>query len=149
MAPKSRPAKRHEAAVAAKGYLTVLNADIYNAREALQKLMAKELPVRTSFALAKLGNTLNGHLQAIEVVRNGLVKKYGTPLEGKPGSIQVKPDTEEFAKFQAEMNELFGVEVEVAAQKIMLPADLNGMGIEAATLLPLLKFVDMEESKAT
>ena len=130
----------------ANGHLKVLNGDIFAAREQLQKLMAKELPVRTSFALAKLANTLNGHLQAIETVRNGMVKKYGEPIEGKPGSMQVAADSEQFPKFQAEMNELFGMEIEVAAQKVLLPASLSGMVIEASTLMALLPFVDIEES---
>lgn len=141
----ARATKRREAKAAANGYLQVLNADIFHAIDPLKKLMAKELPVRTSFALAKLANTLNGHLQAIEVVRNGLVRKYGKPMEDRPGGLQVALDSVEYPKFIEEMNELLSEKADVAAQKVILPVTLDGMGIEASVLMPLLAFIDIAE----
>ena len=145
---KARAEQRQEAKVASKGHMTVSNGVIFSSREPLQRLMAKSLPVRTSFALARLANTLNSHFQTIESVRNGLIKKYGRPVEGKhDGTMQVAADAEDYLVFIAEMNELFAVEVDVAAQKVMLPAALSGLEIEPAVLIPLLPFVDMEEAQ--
>src|SRR3990167_11491488 len=105
---KARAEQRQEAKVASKGHMIVSNGVIFSSREPLQRLMAKSLPVRTSFALARLANTLNGHFQTIESVRNGLIKKYGRPVEGKhDGTMQVAADAEDYLVFIAEMNELF------------------------------------------
>ena len=103
--------------------------------------------MRTSFALAKLANMLQGHLQAIESVRHGLVQKHGEPMEGKPGDFQVKEGTEEFTKFLEEYNELLSVEVTVPIEIVTLPESVGGksLDIEAGVLMPLIdKFVTME-----
>lgn len=146
MTIKARAEKRREAKAASNGHLQVLNGDIFTAKEPLLKLMAKELPVRTSFELARLANTLNGHLQAIDTVRNQLVKKYGQPVPEHPGSFQVPPDGEEYGKFIAEMNGLFSLAVDLAAEKVILPASMDSsLAIEPSVLMSLLKFVDIEE----
>lgn len=148
MSSKARAERRREEKAAANGYLRVQNGDIFAAKEPLQKLLTKEWPVRTSFALARLANTLNGHLQDIESVRTQLIRKYGKPTGDQRGTTQVNAESEEYPKFLEELNDLFGLEVEVAVQKIAIPADsLNGMTVEAGLLLPLLQFIELQEPK--
>jgi hypothetical protein len=131
------------------GHLTVFNADIYAAREPLQRLMALSLPVRSSFALARLASALQGPMGALELVRSQIINRHGDPVEGKPGTVKIASDSEGYAKFTEEMSELYGVEVTVEASKVILPASVgDSLEIEANVLAPLLKFVDIEAAPA-
>src|SRR3989338_7482889 len=53
-----------------------------NTMSALQVIGQEKLPVKVSYALAKLGRKLNEHSAILEQVKNDLVKKYGEP-DGK------------------------------------------------------------------
>ena len=99
--------------------MKLTNGDIWGAQEPLRKLVGQKFPVLVSYKLSKLVMKLNEQFKVIEEVRNGLIKKYGETDE--KGNIQVKPDTENFAKFVAEFNELMAQEVELVCEKVKLP----------------------------
>ena len=85
------------------------NGEIYMAYQALGALSNERLPIKTSFGLAKLVIKLDSDFKAIEKVRLALVKEFGVE---KDGVCSVPPDKR--AEFQAKLDELFGLETEVA-----------------------------------
>lgn len=125
--------------------MKLLNGEIFNAREPLQKLLGKELPVKVSYGLAKLANKLQEQLKVLDDVRNGLVKKYGEPDKENPGQISVKQDSGNFEKFVAEVTELMNQEVEVVIEKVKLPQEVDGkpLQIEPNILMALMQFVEV------
>lgn len=126
--------------------MKLLNGEIFNAKEPLQKLLEKELPVRVAYGLAKMANKLNAEFQAIEQVRMGLIRKYGEADKDNPMQITVKLESEKYPKFVEEMNELMNQEVEVVIEKVKLPQEVDGkaLQIEPSVLMPLEKFVEVE-----
>ncbi|KKM17065.1 hypothetical protein LCGC14_1679440, partial [marine sediment metagenome] len=57
--------------------MKVLNADIMNAKEPLEKILQLPLPVKAALQVAKFANKLEDEWRVIENVRQGLIKKYG------------------------------------------------------------------------
>ena len=133
--------------------MKLTNGDIWGAQEPLRKLIVRPFPVLVSYKLSKLVMKLAEQLKIIEEVRTGLVKKYGEPDER--GNHQVKPDSDAFAKFVAEFNELMAQEVEVVVDKVKLPEKIAAtcdkcshnmdkpLEIEPQTLMALDKFIEV------
>jgi len=126
--------------------MKLLNGEIFNAREPLQKLMGKELPVKVAYSLAKMVNRLNEQFKIIEDVRQGLIRKYGEADTENPQKIEVKLESENYPKFVAEMTELMEQDVEVVFEIVNLPVEVDGkqLRIEPNVLMALEKFVSVE-----
>uniref|UniRef100_A0A6H2A0L9 Uncharacterized protein n=1 Tax=viral metagenome TaxID=1070528 RepID=A0A6H2A0L9_9ZZZZ len=126
--------------------MKLLNGEIFEAKPQLDKLLGKELPVKVAYGLAKMANKLNVEFQTIELVRNGLIKKYGEADKDNPMQISVKQDGENFQKFVAEFTELMNQEVEVVIEKVKLPIEVDGkpFQLEANILMALEKFIEVE-----
>jgi hypothetical protein len=120
--------------------MKLTNADIFSAREPLQKLVNEKLPVVVSYKLAKLANKLNEQFQIIESVRQGLVKKYGKPTEDGQ-SVSIKQDSEDWTRFVEEFNELMSQEVELVVEKVKF-ANVT-LDIEPSVLMALEKFIEV------
>jgi len=127
--------------------MKLLNGEIYTAFLALGKLSDKELPVKTSFKLAKLKIALVKLYEAIEKIRNDLVVKYGEENKEKPGTVEIKPNSENMVKFQEDYFKLMMEESEVELEKVTLPLEVDGKPFEvsADVLMPLDKFIEIEE----
>jgi len=125
--------------------MKLLNGEIFDAREPLQKLANKELPVKVAYDLAKMVNKLNEELKAIDEVRNGLVKKYGEVDKESSGQISIKPESGNYSKFVEGITELMNQEVEVVIGKVKLPQEVDGitLQIEPSVLMALEKFIDV------
>ena len=133
--------------------MKVLNGQIFQAKEPLQKLSQEKLPVKTSWGLAKLTIKLNDQWKAIDEVRNGLIKKYGTADD--KGNISVKQDSENWTKFVEEFSELMMQEVEIVFDKVKLPEKVSAtcdackhnmdrmLEIEPSILMALEPFVEL------
>jgi len=123
----------------------VKNGVIFMAREPLRKLINISLPVAVAYKVAKLTQKFNEQLTAIEVVRNELIKKYGE--KDKAGQMRVPTDSPNFAKFQEEFNTLMEIENDIAVEKIVLPANVDGhpLNIEPSVLLALEGFIEFKE----
>jgi len=131
--------------------MKITNEQIYTAKEPLQRLSTEKLPVKTSWQLAKLAVKLNEPFKAIEEVRTGLIRQYGTPNEN--GVPSIKPDNPNWEKFISEFNELMSQEVELVFDKIILPETISAtcdkchhnmnrpMEIESGILLALEPFI--------
>ena len=126
--------------------MKLLNGEIYTAFVALGELSEKELPVKTSFNLAKLKIALAKLYEAIEKIRNDLVVKYGEADKEKPGTVKIEPNSENMVKFQEDYFKLMTEETEVEFEKVVLPLEVDGKPFEvsADVLMPLDKFIEIE-----
>jgi len=123
--------------------LKVENGVVFNANEPLGALLKLEWPVKVSYELAKLASKLSTQFDVIEQVRQGLVRRYGT--EDGNGQYSVSDTSQQYEQFVAEYKELMGQEVEIAADKVALPSEVDGKSImvEAATLMRLEDFIEV------
>lgn len=126
--------------------MKVRNGEIFAAKEPLAKLAEKEFPVKVSYGLAKLANKLNEQYVVIEQVRNGLVQKYGEPVNGSANQLSVPQDSEGFPKFVSEFNELLEQTAELVFETVLLPEMVDGVAlqIEPSILMALEQFVTVE-----
>ncbi len=134
--------------------MKVLNGEIFVAIKPLEELLKQKLPVKVSYGLAKLAIKINTELKAIEEVRIGLVKKYGTT--GKDDEINIKPGDLNWVAFAKEFDELMSTESEIVFEKVKIPEKITGvcdkcghnldvcLQIEPNTLISLQKFIDVE-----
>lgn len=119
---------------------------MYNVtKPAIEKLIQVQMPVRTSFEIAKLVSVIQGHLSTFENVRNGLIAQYGDTdaRTGRPVIDQQHPN---WPKFIAEYKELEAIEVELTNDKITIPLSVNGrdIEIEPRVLMSLEKLIGVE-----
>ena len=123
------------------------NGEIFTAVNALDDLYEKEWPVRVSLSLAKLARKLQEPFKAIEQVREGLLKKHGTPNE--MGRVSIKPEDASWAKFAIGFNELMSQTTELVFDKVKLPEEVDGkpVVIKPSLLVPLEKFIEIEEGR--
>lgn len=133
--------------------MKVTNRDVFEGRNAIQELLRYRLPVRASSQVAKLSRKVNEALKDIDVVRRGLIDKYGT--EAEKGGKEIKPDSENREKFFEEFNELLELEVNIVVEKVKLPEKIGAtcdkcnhnmdkpLEIEPWILAALDKFVDI------
>ena len=129
--------------------MELTNGEIFGATKTLEELFTMELPVRTSMSIAKLSTKLSELFQSIDKVRNGLVARYGGP-DVKTNQITITPDSENWLKFIAELNELMAQKVEIVFDKIKLPQVIEGkpLMIKPSSLAMLDKFVELEVLKS-
>jgi len=111
-------------------------AEILNMKEALQRLVQKEIPISTSFKLVKFTKQVNDKLIDIENSRIQLVTKFGTKNE-ETGEIHVDKDkTNDFMK---EINNLFQEEVDIEFDQIRIE-DFGNISISTSDII-LLKSI--------
>jgi len=123
--------------------MKLTNGEISIARNPIQALLKTKLPVKTSWALARLAVKLNDPLDALDKVRKGLFDTYGMPNPQSPTQLFCPPVIEKkdengklakdeagnpvmipnpkFSKFNAEMNDLMAQEMELVFDVIELP----------------------------
>lgn len=118
--------------------MKLTNGEIFNAKEPLNKLLEERLPVKVSFALAKIAQKLNEKYEVIEMTRAGLIRTYGKVDPLNPRHQLVTPDCDGFSKFEEEFKELMEQEVELVIEKVTLPDTLE---VQPVTLMALEKFV--------
>ena len=121
------------------------NAEIWQAKAALDEMLKERLPVKTAYWLAKLARKASEQIRDIDAGRVKLIKDYGSTDEA--GTVSVSRTSERWPEFEAEFNELMAEVVEfegLPMEKISLPSD-NGLCVSAATLLALEPFVAVAE----
>lgn len=118
--------------------MELTNGEIFNAREPLKELVNQKFPVKTSYALAKLGAKLNDQLKIIEEVRQKLVATYGGKDPENPMVVKIEPTDNNFGKFMQEFGELMSEKVDIDIEVVTLPDTLE---VEPATLMALDKFI--------
>ena len=125
--------------------MKVLNSEIFGAYDALQKLTNLDLPVKTSFQLARLTNLISGHYFAVNQVREKLIKKHGNPVKNT-ANFSIQPTDEHWPEFVNGLNELMAQEVELEFGKVLLPHTVEGkpLMVKASILVMLEKFVELD-----
>ena len=91
---------------------------LVNSKEALQRLIEKELPVKTAFKLNRFIKAVEPELNNFEEQRVKLVKKYGK--EDEKGNITVTSDNVE--AFISELNDLLEIDVDIKFETISIDA---------------------------
>lgn len=122
------------------------NGEVYAAWEPLTKLLEREWPVKVSYLLAQMARKLRDQYEVIEQVRATLIKKHGSPVEGRRNQMAVDPSSENIQKFTEEYNDLMeqAVDVDVTG-KVKLPTTVDGreVQVEPLVLMALDKFVEV------
>ena len=111
---------------------------LVRAKDAFAKLSSIELPLKTSYKLAKIIRQVNDELVLFDEQRLNLCKKYGTYIT-EENSYSIPPD--KMPEFSNEYSELLSVEVNLDAERVMLPAELS---ITPADILNLSDFIEIE-----
>ena len=114
------------------------NGEILNVKEPLEELIRQKFPVRTALALLHLAKKLDEVLIPVQEVRNGLIKTYGTPSKGNPARIEVRPDSEGYAKYCDELGELLKLEVEIVLKPVAIPETAE---VSPAAMMALERFI--------
>jgi hypothetical protein len=81
--------------------------------------MQQKFPVKTSWQLSKLGQSINKPLEAVEEARQALIKKHGE--EDEKGQLVIKANTKNMASYVEEYADLMSLEVELEFEKVKLP----------------------------
>lgn len=98
-----------------KKKIKLSNKEILQKITALESVVAKQLPIRASYAVSKNVEIINKELEFYNKENSKLVKKYAkkddneTPVKDKKGKILLD-EPEEFKK---EYNELLKIEIEL------------------------------------
>lgn len=100
--------------------MEVTLGQVYASFSILSKLVDQKLPIRLAFRFTKLIKSLNEEYQALEKLRDGLVKKFGEKIEGQDGAFRV-PDTRR-KEFIAEFQELLNESVTIPWEPISIDA---------------------------
>ena len=103
---------------------TMSNIEIYNTADALVELFSNmsesnvQLPVKVNFYFQKNMNALVAMAKELEEERTNIIIKYGTPDPEDPDRVTLAP--EKLDEANKELNDLFGLEQEVAVNAIEL-----------------------------
>ena len=124
----------------------------------LSHLISIDLPIRVSFDVARLSNTIDEYVKAFAKVRDALIKNYKIKLSlvGKDGTTkfstsigedrndEVSKEQREKAlvEFSTKINELIDVETEDIQITLDLPTNI---AIKPEILKPLLPFIKVGE----
>ena len=122
--------------------MLVTNADIFNTKESMQKLLRVKMPVKVSLELVKMTRILSVLHADIDQVRDGLIQHYGEQDEKRPGGAKITPDMAGFSGFAEEFGQLMEKEVEVDINVVKIPSTIE---IEPYVLIALEKFVEIDD----
>lgn len=94
------------------------NSEIHLMVGPMQRLLARDLPVKVSYKLLKAVKQLETQTNLVEKMRIDLLKKYGTEAKG---TVSVEPGTDSHADFLKDFNEILVEEVEIEVEAVQLP----------------------------
>jgi len=126
--------------------MKITNRQAAEAQMALTTLLAMNLPVKTSLAIALLSAEIDKQVIAFAKVRDALIKNYQIKLSAgeKDGSVNFsteKENSEEaLQEFSDKVNELMGTEAEDIKTRVRLPDDVN---VKPESIKPILPFLEM------
>lgn len=132
--------------------IEVTNGEIAGSIESLGLLSRMKWPVLVGLQVQKLVVKLREPAQIIDDVYNGLVDKYGDKQESGetavifPGDFQHRPVSAGHIQFLADRKLLMAQTVQVDADKIRLPLEIDGkpLQIEPTILIALEKLLIVE-----
>jgi GTP:adenosylcobinamide-phosphate guanylyltransferase len=104
----------------------------------LTKIVSKDLPLKTSYALTKLVKEVETKSVVFQEAKNSIIKKYG---EEKDGGINVTKENMEV--FLKEFDELLNIEEEYDFEKIEISKDLE-IELAVGDLINLEKVLEIK-----
>lgn len=116
------------------------NSELVEAQQALGKL--EKMPIRISWALAKLAYKLEGPVRTVLNMRDTLVRQYQIEMtpQDDGGLLITSKVNGNAQKFGAEFNQLLTMTIELDVVKVKLPRTLK---VEPSILIVLEKFVEI------
>ena len=115
--------------------------EIYNGKEALERLIVLKTPFKTSYRLARLTAEIGKELELLVEKRNDLIKELGT--ENEKGELWIdKDDHSTLEKFNKSLNEAMDLEIELKTKKFS-PEDFGTVEIQPTELIMLEFMMDM------
>lgn len=114
-------------------------AEIRWMQRGLSAITQMQLPIKTSYRLAKLFNFCNTEIVTVEQARSKLVKELGVEDSSKPGEYRVAPENEE--KFKEEIEKLLSEEVEFDFKPISIKDLGDDIKITPSNLAGLTKII--------
>ena len=118
---------------------------VVEAAPALQDISTKELPVKTSFKIAKNLEMFRAESQIFDDERVKLLKELGEPNEKIPGSYNLKDENR--GAYQEKIEELLGCTIDIAVRKITLKEfESSGVKFKPSTLYQLGFMIDEEDA---
>lgn len=108
-------------------------ATLINSQPALTKLVQAPVPARLAYRLLKIYETAATEIQRFHTANNALIEKHGEEVNGQ--SI-VKQDSPKWAAFEAEHNDLCGLEVSLAIETLEL-ADIEAVTLSGSDIQAL------------
>ena len=109
--------------------------------DVLQYISEQQLPIRTSYNIAKLIQSINEELRTYDSSKLSLCKKYGT-LNEDGGSYKIH-DAESFNK---EHDELLNYDVEFNCDKLVFPDDFELTPQQIIAIFDFMKVGDSDDS---
>jgi hypothetical protein len=119
--------------------ITLTLAELTASKESWQKLLASDLPTKAAYWIGKKYKKVESEIVDYEKKHNDLVQKYGKPVEGKQGVIQVSP--EGMGAFMKEIEELRSIEITLDIDPIKL-ADIEQAKLTGRDFMLMGKFVE-------
>ena len=125
--------------------ITVKIQDIVNAIETFNVMSNKEMPIKTSFKVARIAKELDKVYQLFNDTRRKAIETYGEKDENGELKIDDKGNValiqDKIETFSAEMNELLNNEVSLNTEPFTL-SELEGITLTPAQTSTLLPFVE-------
>lgn len=125
--------------------ITVKIQDIVNAIETFNVMSNKEMPIKTSFKVARIAKELDKEYQLFNETRRKAIETYGEKDENGELKIDDKGNValiqDKIETFSAEMNELLNNEVSLNTEPFTL-SELEGITLTPAQTSTLLPFVE-------
>lgn len=117
---------------------TTLNELVQKA-DSLEKLLNKELPIKTAFKLGKLANKIKEELIDYYKLRDKLIEKYGSEKNGQ--IIIDQNDKEAVKNFMKENTELLSLEITLPYEPIKI-SELGELKLSSVDMGNLLTFFE-------
>ena len=118
--------------------MKIILAELVNANGALNKIFNFPMEFKLSYRLIKIVKKINSELEKYEVLRKGIINKYG--IKNEKGDVNVLP--EKMEEFSKEFGPFISKEIDLDIT--LIPFDLlsnSGIKISSNDLVILEKFV--------
>ena len=120
--------------------MKVTLGDIQNSKDILGRLANTDMPIKTSFELARLIKKLNEEYVAIEECRTRLIQEHGEEIEN--ANMRVVPGTEGFDSFMKAYSEFMLTEIDIPVSPIEININHTNAQVKPIDIIAIEKFVN-------
>jgi hypothetical protein len=119
---------------------------IVDAMPALATFAQKELPAKAAYRVSKLCRKMNSAHRDFMQAREGVLKKHGKPVEGKPDQLRLEAEDSKAAN--EELRLLLEEDVELEGCVPVAWADIDKLQLAPAVLADLEPFIEAPPADA-